>query len=60
MPTAPVTNAHLHYVEQGSGELIIMLPGLGHDQTYRAKTLPLIAAAGRMVTPDPHAAQNPR
>ena len=53
MPTAPITNGHLHYVEQGEGELIIMLPGLGHDHTYFAKTLPLIAAAGRVVTPDP-------
>ena len=53
MPTATVINGHLHYVEQGNGELIILLPGLGHDHTYFAKTLPLIAAAGRVVTPDP-------
>ncbi len=53
MPMAPVTNGQLFYEELGSGELIILLPGLGHDHTYFAKTLPLIATAGRVVTPDP-------
>ncbi len=53
MPMAPVSNGQLYYEEQGKGELIILLPGLGHDHTYFAKTLPLIAAAGRVVTPDP-------
>lgn len=53
MPFAPVTHGQLYYEEQGAGELIVMLPGLGHDHTYFAKTLPLIAAAGRVVTPDP-------
>jgi pimeloyl-ACP methyl ester carboxylesterase len=53
MPLAPVTNGHLYYEESGTGELIILLPGLGHDHTYFAKTLPQIASAGRVVTPDP-------
>jgi pimeloyl-ACP methyl ester carboxylesterase len=53
MPLAPVTNGHLYYEESGTGELIILLPGLGHDHTYFAKTLPLIAGDGRVVTPDP-------
>ena len=53
MPMAPITHGQLYYEEQGAGELIILLPGLGHDHTYFAKTLPLIAAAGRAVTPDP-------
>ena len=53
MPMAPVSNGRLFYEESGSGELIILLPGLGHDHSYFAKTLPLIAAAGRVVTPDP-------
>ena len=53
MPMAPVSNGQLFYEESGSGELIILLPGLGHDHTYFAKTLPLIARAGRVVTPDP-------
>lgn len=53
MPMAKIPDGQLYYEEQGKGELIIMLPGLGHDHTYFAKTLPLIAAAGRVVTPDP-------
>ncbi len=53
MPMAPVSNGQLYYEEQGTGEVVIMLPGLGHDHTYFAKTLPLIARAGRVVTPDP-------
>lgn len=53
MPMAPVSNGHLYYEESGGGELIILLPGLGHDHTYFTKTLPLIAVAGRVVTPDP-------
>ena len=53
MPHATLSNGSLYYEEQGAGELIILLPGLGHDHTYFAKTLPLIAAAGRVVTPDP-------
>lgn len=53
MPNAMLSNGNLYYEEQGAGELIILLPGLGHDHTYFAKTLPLIAAAGRVVTPDP-------
>jgi pimeloyl-ACP methyl ester carboxylesterase len=53
VPMAPVSNGQLYYEEQGTGELIVLLPGLGHDHTYFAKTLPLLAAAGRVVTPDP-------
>jgi aminoacrylate hydrolase len=53
MPMAAVTNGQLYYEEAGSGELIILLPGLGHDHSYFAKTVPLLAGAGRVVTPDP-------
>lgn len=53
MPLAPINNGHLYYEESGSGELIVLLPGLGHDHGYFATTLPLIAAAGCVVTPDP-------
>ncbi len=53
MPLAPISNGQIYFEEQGTGELIILLPGLGHDHTYFAKTLPLIARAGRVVTPDP-------
>ena len=57
MPMAPVSNGQIYYEEQSKGghanELVILLPGLGHDHTYFAKTLPLIARVGRVVTPDP-------
>lgn len=53
MPLVPISDGELYCEEQGAGELIILLPGLGHDHTYFAKTLPLIARVGRVVTPDP-------
>ena len=53
MPMVPVTNGELYFEEAGAGELIILLPGLGHDHTYFAKALPLLAGIGRVVTPDP-------
>lgn len=53
MPFARITGGTLYYEESGTGELIVMLPGLGHDHSYFARTLPLIARVGRVVTPDP-------
>lgn len=53
MPMAPVSDGQIYYEEAGSGEAIILLPGLGHDHTYYAKTVPLLAAHGRVVTVDP-------
>lgn len=53
MPFARITGGTLYYEESGTGELIVMLPGLGHDHSYFTKTLSLIASAGRVVTPDP-------
>lgn len=53
MPLVSISNGELYYEEQGAGELIILLPGLGHDHTYFAKTRPMIARVGRVVTPDP-------
>jgi pimeloyl-ACP methyl ester carboxylesterase len=53
MPMAPVKDGQIYYEEAGSGEAIILLPGLGHDHTYYAKTVPLLSKYGRVVTPDP-------
>ena len=53
MPMAPVRDGQIYYEEVGAGEVIILLPGLGHDHTYYAKTVPLLAAHGRVVTVDP-------
>lgn len=52
MPTAPVRGCDIYYEEQGTGEPIILLPGLGHDHAYYAKTMPLLASVGRVVAPD--------
>ena len=53
MPMAPVKDGQIYYEEAGKGEAIILLPGLGHDHTYYAKTVPLLSAFGRVVTLDP-------
>ena len=53
MPMAPVRDGQIYYEEAGGGEAIILLPGLGHDHTYYAKTVPLLSAFGRVVTLDP-------
>jgi pimeloyl-ACP methyl ester carboxylesterase len=53
MPMAPVKDGQIYYEESGAGEAIILLPGLGHDHTYYATTVPLLSKLGRVVTPDP-------
>jgi len=53
MPMATVRNGQIYFEESGAGELIILLPGLGHDHTYYAKTVPLLARIGRVVALDP-------
>jgi pimeloyl-ACP methyl ester carboxylesterase len=53
MPMAPVKDGQIYYEESGAGEPIILLPGLGHDHTYYAKTVPLLSTLGRVITPDP-------
>jgi pimeloyl-ACP methyl ester carboxylesterase len=53
MPMAPVRNGSIYYEEAGVGEVIILLPGLGHDHNYYAKTGPLLSPLGRVVTVDP-------
>jgi pimeloyl-ACP methyl ester carboxylesterase len=53
MPMAPVKDGQIYYEEAGNGEAIILLPGLGHDHTYYAKTVPLLSTFGRVVTLDP-------
>ena len=53
MATATLRGCDLYYEAQGEGEVIILLPGLGHDHTYYAKTAPLLATVGKTVAPDP-------
>jgi pimeloyl-ACP methyl ester carboxylesterase len=53
MPTAKVRNGEIYYEESGSGELIVLMPGLGHGAAYYEKTVPLLAGLGRIVAVDP-------
>ncbi len=53
MPMAPVRDGQIYYEEAGRGEAIVLLPGLGHDHSYYAKTVPLLSTFGRVVTVDP-------
>jgi pimeloyl-ACP methyl ester carboxylesterase len=53
MATARVTNGEIYFEESGSGELIVLMPGLGHGAAYYEKTLPLLAKLGRAVAIEP-------
>lgn len=53
MPTAKVRNGEIYYEENGRGELIVLIPGLGHGAAYYEKTMPLLAGLGRVVAIDP-------
>jgi pimeloyl-ACP methyl ester carboxylesterase len=53
MPTVPLRDCELYYEETGTGEPIILMPGLGHDHAYYDKTVPLLAPVGRVVAIDP-------
>jgi pimeloyl-ACP methyl ester carboxylesterase len=53
MPTAPARDGEIYFEESGSGEPIILLPGLGHDHTYYARTVTPLSRLGRVVAVDP-------
>lgn len=53
MPNVPVRNGEIYYEEAGSGELIVLMPGLGHGAAYFEKTVPLLADLGRIIAVDP-------
>jgi pimeloyl-ACP methyl ester carboxylesterase len=52
MPTVHVTNGEIHYEENGSGELIVLIAGLGHGAAYFENTLPALGKLGRAVAID--------
>ena len=52
MPTARVTNGEIYYEENGSGELIVLIAGLGHGAAYFEKTLPALGKIGRAMAID--------
>jgi len=53
MATARVSNGEIYFEESGSGEPIVLMPGLGHGAAYFEKTMPLLAPLGRVVAIDP-------
>ncbi len=53
MPTARVSSGDIYFEESGSGELVVLMAGLGHGAAYFEKTLPLLGAFGRAVAIDP-------
>ena len=53
MPMAPVRDGQLYYEETGAGELIVLMPGLGHDHTYFSKVVPGLSSLGRVIVFDP-------
>jgi pimeloyl-ACP methyl ester carboxylesterase len=52
MPTATVENGEIYFEESGSGELIVLVAGLGHGAAYFEKTLPVLGGIGRAVAID--------
>lgn len=52
MPTVHVTNGDIYFEENGAGELIVLIAGLGHGSAYFEKTLPVLGKIGRAVAID--------
>ncbi len=50
---APVRDGSIYFEENGAGELIVLLPGLGHDHAYFSKVVPGLAKIGRVIALDP-------
>lgn len=53
MPSVRIGDAELHYVVQGEGEPLLLLPGLGLDHQYYRLVLPRFAAAMKVYAVDP-------
>lgn len=53
MPMAPVRDGSIYFEASGAGELIVLLPGLGHDHAYFSKVVPGLSKIGRVIALDP-------
>jgi pimeloyl-ACP methyl ester carboxylesterase len=53
MATARSSTGEIYFEESGSGELIVLMPGLGHGAAYFEKTVPLLAPLGHVVALEP-------
>jgi pimeloyl-ACP methyl ester carboxylesterase len=53
MPEIEIAGARLHYAVSGSGEPILLIPGLGMDHTYYRLGAPLLARRMQVLAVDP-------
>jgi pimeloyl-ACP methyl ester carboxylesterase len=53
MTEIEITDATLHYVIAGSGERLLLIPGLGMDHTYYRLGVPLLAQRLQVIAVDP-------
>lgn len=53
MPVAAVKNGDIYFEDSGSGELIVLMAGLGHGAAYFENAVPLLSGLGRVVAIDP-------
>ena len=53
MPSVNLPNGEICYEEAGSGELILLMAGLGHGAAYFEKTMPTLGKIGHAVAIDP-------
>jgi pimeloyl-ACP methyl ester carboxylesterase len=53
MPEIEITDATLHYVISGSGEPILLIPGLGMDHSYYRLGVPLLTPSLQVIAVDP-------
>lgn len=53
MPIAKLTDTYLCYEEQGQGEPLLLLPGLGMGRSYYRLATPLLSRQFRVITVDP-------
>lgn len=54
MPDVAINGATLHYAQEGAGEPLLLIPGLGMDHTYYKFGIPLLARHFTVYAVDPH------
>jgi pimeloyl-ACP methyl ester carboxylesterase len=53
LPFQTLRDAELHYTQQGDGEPLLLIPGLGMDHTYYRLGVPLLAEHFTVIAVDP-------
>jgi 3-oxoadipate enol-lactonase len=52
MPTAKVGDINLYYEDQGKGEVLFLIPGIGCDSTYWFRQIPVFSKEYRVIAID--------